>query len=158
MWESGLDIYTLEEFNPLDAEPRGHTGWSAKATNFTSVQAPCLIWGLLYLGTVSWAAECSSPILSSVQKGLNSTNKHWTWADTKPQQHADLQGESFQTAQSGYLDIFGMRRNWSWRWMVVLKKHIRPYFTKYLSFSFFSLKRNFFFLFGNVMPGMYSFH
>lgn len=46
----------------------------------------------------------------------------------------------FQTAQCGYLNILGMKRNCSWRLLVVLKKHIMPYFTKYLSFSFFHSK------------------
>lgn len=31
-----------EEFNELDAEPRGHTGWSAKYTNPTCSWMPCL--------------------------------------------------------------------------------------------------------------------
>lgn len=137
MWEGGLDIYTLEEFNQLDAEPRGHTGWSAKGINLTPRQTPCLIWGLPIWGLFSGLQNVPSPILSSVQKGFNSTNKCWTWADTKPQQHTDLHGESFHTAQWGYLNILGMRRNWSWRCLVVLEKHVRPYFTKYLYFSFY---------------------
>lgn len=98
----------------------------------------CLIWGLF-----PGLQNVPSPILSSLQKGLNSTNKCWTWADTKPQLHTDLQGENFQTAQCGYLNILGMRRDWSWRCLVVLEKHTRPYFTKYLSFSFCSFNSNF---------------
>lgn len=61
----------------------------------------------------------------------------------------------FQTAQCGYLNIPGMKRNCNWRLLVVLKKHIMPYFTKYLSFSFFIAN---FFPLGDVMTGMYRFH
>lgn len=40
----------------------------------------CLSWGL-------FSANIPSPILSSIQKGLHSTSKHWAQANTKSQQH-----------------------------------------------------------------------